>query len=264
MGLKVGEVKLEKHNPRWHQMFAQELEELWDYFGDNAIRISHIGSTAIDGLEAKPIVDIVVALKDLGDFDEVSHKFTSNPDYSIKEDFDNDEILIRKGGKLNRQFYIHVMDIDSKRYRDVIFFRDILLHDENVRNDYRDLKHLLAKKYPHNRKQYTTHKADFIETALSMAWAKTTLFPILVIACIALISFITALWARLNVPISVKLFQLYVIDISRVGMFFGGVIFLTTILASGVLYSRYRNAKSHYDKIVSKNKKEIAKEQHKK
>ena len=264
MRAKEGEVRLEKHNPRWRQMFAQELDELWDYFGDYAIRISHIGSTAIDNIEAKPIIDIVVAVKDLDDFSFVSHKFTSNPEYSIKNDFTNEEILIRKGDKNNRSFYIHVMDIDSKRYRDVIFFRDILLHDENVRNDYRDLKHLLAKKYPHNRKQYTTHKADFIETALSMAWAKTTLFPILVIACVALISFITALWARLNVPISVKLFQLYVIDISRIGMFFGGVIFLTTILASGVLYSRYRNAKSHYDKIVSKNKKEIAKEQHKK
>ena len=264
MGLKVGEVKLVKHNPRWHQMFAQELEELWDYFGDYAIRISHIGSTAIDGLEAKPIIDIVVALKDLDDFNYVSYKFTSNPEYSIKEDFDNDEILIRKGGERNRKFYIHVMDIDTKRYRDVIFFRDTLLHDEKIRNDYRDLKHILAKKYPHNRKQYTAHKADFIETTLDMIWAKTTLWPILIISGVSLITSILALWARFNVPYGTEFCKLRVLDISRAGIFFGGVIFLTTILASAVLWSRYYNAKVHYKEIVVKIKKELAKEQHKK
>lgn len=264
MGLKVGEVKLVKHNPRWHQMFAQELEELWDYFGDYAIRISHIGSTAIDGLEAKPIIDIVVALKDLDDFNYVSYKFTSNPEYSIKEDFDNDEILIRKGGERNRKFYIHVMDIDTKRYRDVIFFRDTLLHDEKIRNDYRDLKHILAKKYPHNRKQYTAHKADFIETTLDMIWAKTTLWPILVISGVSLITSILALWARFNVPYGTEFCKLRVLGISRAGIFFGGVIFLTTILASAVLWSRYYNAKVHYKEIVVKIKKELAKEQHKK
>lgn len=264
MGLKVGEVKLVKHNPRWHQMFTQELEELWDYFGDYAIRISHIGSTAIDGLEAKPIIDIVVALKDLDDFNYVSYKFTSNPEYSIKEDFDNDEILIRKGGERNRKFYIHVMDIDTKRYRDVIFFRDTLLHDEKIRNDYRDLKHILAKKYPHNRKQYTAHKADFIETTLNMIWAKTTLWPILIISGVSLITSILALWARFNVPYGTEFCKLRVLDISRAGIFFGGVIFLTTILASAVLWSRYYNAKVHYKEIVAKTKKELTKEQHKK
>lgn len=245
-------------------MFAQELEELWDYFGDYAIRISHIGSTAIDGLEAKPIIDIVVALKDLDDFNYVSHKFTSNPEYSIKEDFDNDEILIRKGGERNRKFYIHVMDIDTKRYRDVIFFRDTLLHDEKIRNDYRDLKHILAKKYPHNRKQYTAHKADFIETTLDMIWAKSTLWPILTISGVSLITSILALWARFNVPYGTEFCKLRVLDISRAGIFFGGVIFLTTILASAVLWSRYYNAKVHYKEIVAKTKKELTKEQHKK
>ena len=57
MDTKAGEVRLENHSPRWQRMFAQELDELWGYFGDTAIRISHIGSTAIDGIEAKPIID---------------------------------------------------------------------------------------------------------------------------------------------------------------------------------------------------------------
>lgn len=264
MGLKVGEVKLEKHNPRWHQMFATELDELWDYFGDTAIRISHIGSTAIDGLEAKPIIDIAVAVNDLDDFNEVSHKFTSDPNYSIKEDFDNDEILIRKGGKLNRQFYIHVMDIDSKRYKDTIFFRDTLLHDEVICNDYRNLKHVLAKKYPHERKKYTASKADFIQSTLDMCWAKTTLLPIAVICAVSLFTTLFSLWARLTLPLGAKFFDVYVIHLARIGLCFGGVIFLITLLATIVLSWRYFHAKKDYDKIVVKIEKELAKEARKK
>ncbi|MCR5572320.1 MAG: GrpB family protein [Candidatus Saccharibacteria bacterium] len=264
MGLKVGEVKLEKHNPRWHQMFARELDELWDYFGDTAIRISHIGSTAIDGLEAKPIIDIAVAVNDLDDFNEVSHKFTSDPNYSIKEDFDNDEILIRKGGKLNREFYIHVMDIDSKRYKDTIFFRDTLLHDEKICNDYRNLKHILARKYPDNRKKYTASKSDFINNTLDMCWAKTTLIPIVVICAVGLATALLALWARLSCTENMRFFYVNVLNLSRIGLCFGGIVFLTTALATIVLCSRYFKAKKEYDKIVIKINKELAKEAHKK
>lgn len=266
MGLKVGEVKLEKHNPRWQYMFAKELEELWEYFGDEAIRISHIGSTAVEGLEAKPIIDIAVAVRDLEDFDKVSHKFTSNPEYSIKEDFDNDEILIRKGGKLNRQFYIHVMDIDSVRYKNTIFFRDILLHDKQVLNDYRNLKHILAKKYPHERKKYTSNKADFIETTLDMMRPKTAMPMIAVIAVVSLITTIISLFVRFTIPLDAQHADTFIthLYLSRIGICFGGVIFITMALALIVLGCRYAKAKEHYDKIVAKINKEIAKESKKK
>ena len=252
MGLKVGEVKIEKYNPRWHQMFARELDELWEYFGDTAIRISHIGSTAIDGLEAKPIIDIVVALNDLDDFDEVSHKFTSDPNYSIKEDSGDDEILIRKGSELNRQFYIHVMDIDSKRYKDIIFFRDILLHDKKVCKDYRNLKCALVQKYSHNRKKYSTSKAAFIQNTLDMYWSKSTLTPILIICAVSFATFILSLWARLSHSTSERFFYVNVLSLARIGLFLGGVIFISTALASVVLWLRYRTAKKEYDKIVAK------------
>lgn len=259
MGLKAGEVKLEKHNPRWHQMFAQELEELWDYFGDTAIRISHIGSTAIDGLEAKPIIDIVVAVKDLDDFSDVSHKFTSDPNYSIKENFSNDEILIRKGEKLNRQFYIHVMDIDSKRYRDAVLFRDTLLHDEKIRNDFRDLKHVLAKKYSHARKNYSKNKADFIEATLELVRARMVLSPMLIVCIVSLVVSSAALWLRFNIPPSTHIFGIGAPSLFRIGICFGGVTFATTLIAVIILICRYRTAKKHYNKITAKTQKELTK-----
>lgn len=260
MDTKAGEVRLENHSPRWQRMFAQELDELWGYFGDTAIRISHIGSTAIDGIEAKPIIDIAVAVNDLKDFDLVSHNFTSDPNYSIKKDFANDEILIRKGGKQKREYYIHVMDIDSKRYKDVIFFRNLLLHDERIRNNYRDLKHVIAKKYSHDRKKYSSSKKEFIQSILEMEWSRTALVPAAIIAGVSLFVFLVSLYARLTIPLGAMVFGFYVVAICRVGLLFGGAAFVSTAISSGILICRFFKAKKINDTVVAKIQKEIAKE----
>ena len=252
MGLKVGEVRLEKHNQNWEYMFANEVEELWDYFGDVALRISHIGSTAVDGLEAKPIIDIAVGVRDLADFDKVSQKFIDDLDYSIKRDGDPDEILIRKGPEGNRSFYIHVMDIDSKRYKDTIVFRDALLSDSRICDDYRALKHHLAEKYPHNRKKYTSNKADFIRTTLDMVWARTTLLPMAVIACILIVTFGVSLWARLTFQDNPLIFGVPLFSICNVGLAIGGGIGMICLGATIILLIRYIQSRNRYRAIVEK------------
>ena len=252
MGLKVGEVRLEKHNNHWGIMFAKEVEELWDYFGDVALRISHIGSTAIDGLEAKPIIDIAVAVRDLSDFDQVAHRFSKDPDYSIKKDSDPGEILIRKGPEGNRSFYIHVMDIDSKRYKDTIVFRDTLLRDEAICNDYRALKHHLAEKYPHNRKKYTSGKADFIETTLKMVWARSALVPLSVITCILAVTFGIGLWMKLALPINLTFSGVPAHNIAIIAMLFGGILGAICLGAVIVLLVSFFKSLRKYIAIVNK------------
>lgn len=233
-------------------MFAKEVEELWDYFGNVALRISHIGSTAIDGLEAKPIIDIAVAVRDLSDFDKVAHKFSSDPDYSIKKDSDPGEILIRKGPEGNRSFYIHVMDIDSKRYKDTIVFRDTLLKDEVICNDYRALKHHLAEKYPHNRKKYTGGKADFIETTLAMVWARSALVPLAIIECILIVTIGIGLWMKLNLPANLRISGVPAHNIAHVALIVGGVLGVVCLGAVIVLFIRYVKAHKKYLGIVAK------------
>ena len=58
IGLKRGTVKLLPHDPQWVQLFAAELRLLQETFDDIIIAIEHVGSTAISGLSAKPIIDI--------------------------------------------------------------------------------------------------------------------------------------------------------------------------------------------------------------
>lgn len=166
MGLKVGEVKLEKWNSQWRDNFEIEKQNLLNIFGLLAIDIQHIGSTSVYQLDAKPIIDIAVSLKDLANFERVRQTFEEDPNYSIKCNNEPGEILVRKGPENNRTHFIHVMEQGSQRLNDSIKFRDALRHSGQLRDEYCELKHRLASKYPNDRKSYTISKADFIQRVL--------------------------------------------------------------------------------------------------
>lgn len=168
MGLKVGTVKLEKYNPVWKEMFLKENENLEKIFGNIAIEIEHVGSTSIEGLSAKPIIDIQVVINKFSDFDKIRYIFEKEP-YSIKEDSPKDEILIRKGNEENRTHFIHVVEKNSLRHTNTILFRDYLRKNRNIMLEYEKLKINLAQRYFDNRKMYTASKNDFIQNVLRLA-----------------------------------------------------------------------------------------------
>ena len=70
LGLQRGTVRLEEYNPEWRDLFEQEKELLLKTFGSRILKIEHIGSTAIPGLPAKPIIDINVAIPSLDDIND--------------------------------------------------------------------------------------------------------------------------------------------------------------------------------------------------
>ena len=64
LGLPAGIVRLAPHSELWHQFFAEEEARLREAINDQAVAIEHVGSTAICGLSAKPIIDIAVAVQE--------------------------------------------------------------------------------------------------------------------------------------------------------------------------------------------------------
>ena len=168
MGLKVGTVYLESYNKDWKNMFEEEKNNLENIFKERAIKIEHVGSTSIEGLSAKPIIDIMVVLKSFSDFEFVRDVFLNIP-YSVKLDSDPDEILIRKGPEENRTHFIHVVEEGSQRCINTILFRDYLREHDDVKKEYEDLKIILAKKYENDRKMYTASKNEFIQNVLKLA-----------------------------------------------------------------------------------------------
>lgn len=175
IGLEKGIVKIEKYDPHWQEEFNVEKENLEKIFGDVAKSIEHMGSTSIIGLSAKPIIDIAVGVDDLKDIGKVQEEILKFSHYTIKEDNAVGEILMRRGSPLQAgeiipghiTHFIHVMEINGRKYKDTFAFRDYLRLNHDVLKEYQNLKQKLAIEYKNDRKAYTKAKDEFIKSVLS-------------------------------------------------------------------------------------------------
>ena len=169
MGVQRGIVVLEDYNPKWKEMFEEEKKNLERVLKDKAVRIEHVGSTAVPGLKSKRIIDICVVVKNLEDaraFEEILKPL----DYHFREHQGvDDRYFYAKGPEENRTHYVHCETEDSKSYEHHILFRDYLrTHPEYV-EEYTKLKEELEKQYKDIRSEYTKGKADFINHVIELA-----------------------------------------------------------------------------------------------
>jgi GrpB-like predicted nucleotidyltransferase (UPF0157 family) len=175
IGLRKGFVKVEKYNPKWQEEFIKEKENLKEIFGNVAKSIEHVGSTSIVGLSAKPIIDIAVGVDALEDINKVKDKILKFSHYTIKEDNAIGEILMRRGtpvkaGEIKPDYithFIHIMEINGRKYKETISFRDYLMANNEVLREYENLKQKLAINYENDRKTYSKAKEEFIKSVLS-------------------------------------------------------------------------------------------------
>lgn len=163
MGLRVGEVGLEEWKPEWKTAFDAEKQRLQNVFGELTTDIQHIGSTSVEGLSVKPIIDIAVGLTALADFELVRSRFHQLSDYSIKENNIPGEILIRKGPAEDCSAFIHVLERNGTKMQQMLRFRDTLRNHPEICYAYETLKRTLAEKFPHDRERHTAAKANFIQ-----------------------------------------------------------------------------------------------------
>ena len=164
MGLINSKVCLENNYELWKKMYEEEKKILINIFKDENFIYDHVGSTSIRGLAAKPIVDIAIGVSNLNRIDK--YVDTLKTIYTVKYNNDSDEILLIKENDVETFFLIHILKKDSKRYKNLIKFRDILNNYPEIAKKYENLKLELLKKYADNRKLYTKAKNSFIEDVL--------------------------------------------------------------------------------------------------
>lgn len=152
-----------EYNPSWTQMFEQEATAIKQILGENCVAIYHIGSTAVPGLAAKPIIDIMPVVKSLTDVDKVSKQFEGIGYEYMGELGIAGRRYLRKGGD-ERTHQIHIFaqsdDININRH---LAFRDYLRTHENIKNAYAELKIKLAQKYPYDIDGYCDGKEKFVK-----------------------------------------------------------------------------------------------------
>lgn len=153
---------------RWPAMYAEEEAFLQSALPpDLVIRIDHIGSTAVEGCSAKPIVDIQVEVSSL---ERVRTEVVSAMEghgyefiwrASIGEHSPFYAWFIRRDAEGVRTHHIHMVEPDTAS-EDRILFRDHLRSDPAEVLRYEKLKHALSEAYPNDRDSYTKGKSDFI------------------------------------------------------------------------------------------------------
>lgn len=159
-------IELQSHNRQWAQWAAAEIGELSELLAAFSPTINHIGSTAIPGIIAKPIVDILVEIP-AGYIGADLKAKLETAGYICMNTGEN-RMNFNKGytshGYAEKVFHIHVHACGDN---DEIYFRDYLRSHTTTAREYEQLKMSLLPEYRHNRDGYTAAKTSFIKKIIS-------------------------------------------------------------------------------------------------
>ena len=151
------------YDPIWPQKYEEEAEKLRAVLGGNCAALYHIGSTSVPGLAAKPIIDILGAVKSLEEADKQRAAFEALGYEYLGEFGIAGRRYLRKGGD-ERTHQVHLFQADDKSnlFRHLAF-RDYLRTHEDVKTAYAALKKQLAAKYPYDIERYCDGKDAFVK-----------------------------------------------------------------------------------------------------
>ena len=154
-------IVLTPHQDCWSDWYNEEAETLQREIPEIK-RISHIGSTAVEGIWAKPTIDMLVEVnkeKQLASFKERIEKcgYICMAERENRLDFNKGYTL---QGFAERVFHLHLRYVGDN---DELYFRDYIQKDATAAKEYERLKLDLWKQYEHDRDAYTLHKSDFIK-----------------------------------------------------------------------------------------------------
>jgi len=152
-------IRLVPHDPRWNVWFRREREILRELLRDTGdIEIHHIGSTAVSGIWAKPIVDILIECLDI----TAAKQRLIDAGYLLMSESES-RCSLNKGyteaGFAERVFHVHLRNFGDT---DEIFFRDFLRANADIAGQYEALKLELYKRFEFDRNAYTAAKSEFV------------------------------------------------------------------------------------------------------
>ena len=156
-------ITVSEYDPKWPFMYSEEKEKITAILKSNCIAIYHIGSTSVEGLWAKPVIDILVAVRSLEETDAASESF-SEIGYEYLGEFGlPGRRYLRKGGD-ERTHQIHIFRADDwNNISRHLAFRDFMRSHEEERSEYAELKKSLAEKFPYDIDGYCDGKDGFVK-----------------------------------------------------------------------------------------------------
>jgi|SRR5690625_2371715 len=158
----VRKVEVCSYHKIWLRQFADEAGKLNRIFQNEIIDIHHIGSTAVPGLRAKPVIDMMPVVKNIVHVDYYNKKMQDIGYEAKGENGISERRFFQKGGD-KRTHHVHVFQEESFHIVRHLAFRDYLREhtDEKVR--YGNLKENLAKQFPNNTQSYINGKESLVK-----------------------------------------------------------------------------------------------------
>lgn len=169
--LKQRKISVLKHDPLWAVRFKKAAAELEKVLGDNAVTIEHIGSTSVVGLAAKPIIDILVEVKDLVLLDEQQSAIEALGYVARGENTIVGRRYFQKGG-VQRTHHIHAFQTGNPHLTEHRAFRDYLFEHPRIADEYAQVKIRAVDACQNDIERYMQLKNDFIihHMALALIW----------------------------------------------------------------------------------------------
>lgn len=162
------DVVVVNYDPVWPVRFRDEARLLDEAIGPWIVGgIHHVGSTAVTGLAAKPVIDILVGVENLAASRPCIARLA--PLHYLYSDYRPDEMhWFCKPDPARRTHHLHLVPVESDRYADELMFRDYLRTHPDRRDAYGELKRSLAITFRKDREAYTEGKSAFVRETLRL------------------------------------------------------------------------------------------------
>jgi GrpB-like predicted nucleotidyltransferase (UPF0157 family) len=170
------------HNPNWKQQYTIEARRLTGVLGPEVVETYHIGSTAIPGILAKPIIDIMIAVWNIARIDQYNDALAKLGYDAKGEKGIPGRRFFARGNPALRSHHVHIFQTGHPDIERHLIFRDYLIAHPEEAHAYAHLKDQLAQRFPEDRESYTNGKGDFINemNRRARAWHEQQTLPALI------------------------------------------------------------------------------------
>ena len=169
-GYGGGPIMVSDYDPAWPATFEQERASLHTALGPLVLTVEHIGSTAVPGLAAKPIIDLQLSVRDLAEARSGCVAPLQALGYAYLPEYEArlpGQLFFRKGQPWSH--HLHVLQDDHPRWRRRLLFRDHLRNHPEAVRAYAKLKRDLAAAFDDDMSGYMNAKSAFVAATLAEA-----------------------------------------------------------------------------------------------
>lgn len=163
------EIVIEKYSSSWPVLFKNEADRICKVLGK--LRVEHIGSTAVNGLSAKPVIDMMAEVSSLNEVQKYIEPLSNlGYIYAPKLEIQTpDRKFFQRRTDNGHWYHLSFSEPTSKYWTEHILFRDYLRTHDSARKEYEDLKKKLATQHIDNFDKYNADKTEFINSIVQKA-----------------------------------------------------------------------------------------------